>query len=142
MHITGGNTLRAATSGCISHLGPAVNKKPTMNSGIKLVTIVTACAVVGATAHASGEPIARAAKTAPHHNAQRLSTSEPEKKAKRCGAASNHDGRQGDLCGCGNCLPASAAGGADDVSTGIRMERGGDMASMMRETVANVLMPD
>lgn len=53
---TGRNRLLAATPGKASQRGPAVKRKPTMNSGMKPMDITSPCATGGATAQGNATP--------------------------------------------------------------------------------------
>ncbi len=91
---TGVSSRRAGWGGRSSHLGPAVNRKPAMNRGMKPCDISSPCAAAGATAQGIGQPRARAANTRAHHEAVSASISAAAKKPKRCGAASSQPARQ------------------------------------------------
>ncbi len=108
--ITDGRRVRAATSPWPSHFGPAVNRKPVKNSGMKPKPISSECANPGDTAQGNANAgTSRAASTANHHSALAANTNAAAKKPSRCGAARSQCPRHG--------TSASACGRAGTAAT-------------------------
>ncbi len=78
-----------------SHFGPAVNRKPAKNSGMKPKPISNACACAGGRFHGHAQPAQRASIASAHHSALVASTSAAAANARRCGAANSHASRHG-----------------------------------------------
>jgi len=91
---TGARSWRASTAGSSSHFGPAVNRKPAKNRGMKPKLITRPWATAGATVQASGRPWLCATRARHHHSALKASIAAAAPKASRCGAASSRPRRQ------------------------------------------------
>ena len=86
---TVGSSADARSSGCASHFGPAVNRKPQKKSGVKPNVISSEWASTGETRHNTGQPSRRDHSTPIHHNALAANITPAPKNASRCGAASS-----------------------------------------------------
>jgi hypothetical protein len=117
---TKGSKARVGSSGTFNHLGPAVNKKPTKNSGIKPSDINKACAVLGFIIHTTCILLVlRASSMVVHHKAMVAIMTAPLKNARRCGAASNQLHRHVIFAGGNGFLGAMRMGRRTDGSVGL-----------------------
>src|SRR3989338_8836530 len=109
MASTPGRICRALTSGARNHLGPAVNKKPVKNRGMKPRLISSACTKVSGTAMPMCEaPALRPSITSHHNSAATVITATALANASRCGACNSKAQRH--VAGCNLACARACAG--------------------------------
>ena len=121
-----------------SQFGPAVNRKPAKNSGMKPSTIAAPCVSDGGTAYTSpSAPVARSTCTSSHHALAAINTHIARKNASRCGARNRLAHCHGPVTGGGLTEGLGAAGAAEPIG----MLRGGVLAGAGGGAVMACVVP-